>query len=120
MNLLEEIHQVERDAELIYSMDQLESAIERIAAEINARLGGSNPILLTVLNGGIIFSGKLLSSLRFPLQIAAVKGSRYRGESRGGRIEWPLKPNLPLQGRTLLLMDDILDESIAMAVIKAW
>ena len=80
MNLLEEIRQVERDAELIYSMDQLESAIERIAAEINARLGGSNPILLTVLNGGIIFSGKLLPRLRFLLQIDAVKASRYRGE----------------------------------------
>ncbi len=120
MNLLEEIRQVERDAELIYSMDQLESAIERIAAEINARLGGSNPILLTILNGGIIFSGKLLSRLRFPLQIDAVKASRYRGETSGGQIEWSLKPNLPLQGRTVLLIDDILDEGITLAEIKAW
>ena len=120
MNLLEEIRQVERDAELIYSMDQLESAIERIAAEINARLGGSNPILLTILNGGIIFSGKLLSRLRFPLQIDAVKASRYRGETSGGQIEWSLKPKLPLQGRTVLLIDDILDEGITLAEIKAW
>ncbi len=120
MNLLEEISQVERDADLIYSMDQLESAIERMAAEIEARLGGSNPVLLTVLNGGIIFSGKLLPRLRFLLQIDAVKASRYRGETSGGQIEWSLKPNLPLQGRTVLLIDDILDEGVTLAVIKAW
>jgi hypoxanthine phosphoribosyltransferase len=120
MNLLEEIKQVEREAELLYPEPEVESAINRMALEIAARLAGTNPIVLTVLNGGIIFSGKLLPRLHFPLQIDSVRASRYRGETSGGQVEWLLKPSLPLQGRAVLLTDDILDEGITLSAIKAW
>ncbi|MCX7108677.1 MAG: hypoxanthine-guanine phosphoribosyltransferase [Proteobacteria bacterium] len=120
MNLLEEIEQVEREADLLYTEQQLEASIDRMALEIAARLAGSNPIVLTVLNGGIIFTGKLLPRLHFPLQIDSVRASRYRGETSGGQIQWLVKPSLPLQGRTILLADDILDEGITLSVIKEW
>lgn len=120
MSLLDEIKQVEREAELLYTEAQLEAAIDRIALEITARLSASNPILLPVLNGGIIFAGKLLPRLPFPLQIDGIQASRYRGETSGGQIQWLLKPSLPLQGRTVLLVDDILDEGLTLAVIKEW
>jgi hypoxanthine phosphoribosyltransferase len=117
---LEEINQVEREAEMLYSEQQVESAIDRLALEIEARLAGTNPIVLTVLNGGIIFSGKLLPRLHFPLQTDTVQASRYRGKTSGGQVEWRLQPSLPLRGRTVLLTDDILDEGITLAVIKEW
>lgn len=120
MNLLEEIKQVERDAELLHSAAELEIAIDRLAFEIEARLAETNPIILTVLNGSIIFTGKLLPRLHFPLQIDAVQASRYRGQTSGGSIEWLHKPSLSLQGRTILLTDDILDEGITLSVIRDW
>lgn len=117
---MEEIKRVEREAELLYSEAQVESAIERVALEIAARLAESCPVILTVLNGGIIFSGKLLPRLRFPLEIDSIQASRYRGATSGGQIQWLLKPSLCLAGRTVLLADDILDEGITLATIKEW
>jgi hypoxanthine phosphoribosyltransferase len=120
MDFLDEIKQVERDAQLLYSADQVESALDRMAGEITARLGETNPIVLTVLNGGIIFAGQLITRLQFPLQIDSVNASRYRGETSGGEIHWRLKPALSLKNRTVLLADDILDEGITLAALIDW
>ena len=120
MELLEEIKRVEREAILLYSEREVESAIDRLAVEIESRLADRNPIILTVLNGGIIFSGKLLSRLHFPLQIDSIQVSRYRGQTSGGEVHWLLKPRLSLSGRVVLLTDDILDEGITLSVIKEW
>ena len=120
MNLLEEVKQVQSEADLLFSEQQVESAIDRLALEIEAHLAESNPIILTVLNGGIIFSGKLLPRLHFPLEIDSIQASRYRGTTSGGEIEWFVKPRLSLSERTVLVADDILDEGITLQVIKEW
>jgi hypoxanthine phosphoribosyltransferase len=120
MSVLEEIAAVEREAERLYSEAAVEAAIDRVAQAVAARLGGANPLLLTVLNGGVIFSGKLLTRLHFPLQIDAVNASRYRGATQGGDIHWLLQPQTPLAGRTVLLVDDVLDEGITLAAIIQW
>lgn len=120
MTLLEEIKQVERNAERIFSVAEVEAAIDRVAGEITIALGDRNPLVLTVLNGGIIFTGMLLPRLPFPLELEAVNASRYHGRTRGSQIQWRLKPTLPLEGRAVLLTDDVLDEGITLAEIIAY
>jgi len=120
MNLLEEVQRVEREADRLFSESQVEDAMNRLAGEITAQIGESAPIVLTVLNGGIIFAGKLLTRLGFPLEMDSINASRYRGATAGGEINWLLKPSLNLQGRTVLLLDDILDEGITLAAILEW
>ncbi|HLF96702.1 MAG TPA: phosphoribosyltransferase family protein, partial [Methylococcaceae bacterium] len=66
---LEEIRSVREHAERLYSPQEVERAIDRMAADITARLNSSNPLVLTVLNGGVIFAGHLLSRLDFPLEL---------------------------------------------------
>jgi hypoxanthine phosphoribosyltransferase len=120
MSLLEEIKQVERDAELLLSQPQVEAALDRMALEIEAVLSERLPIVLTVLNGGIIFAGQLLPRLNFPLELDSINASRYRGATSGGDIHWLLKPTLFLQDRTVLILDDVLDEGITLAALIAW
>jgi len=117
VNKLDEISTVERQADRLYSEIEVERAIDRVAAAISAGLAATNPIVLTVLNGGIIFSAKLMMRLRFPFEIDSLNASRYRGETHGSLIRWLLKPTLPLGGRTILIVDDILDEGVTLAEI---
>jgi len=94
--------------------------MDRVALAIENQLGGSLPVVLTVLNGGIIFAGQLLTRLRFPLELDSIHASRYRGKTSGGEIHWLLKPRLSLQDRTVLLIDDVLDEGVTLAALVDW
>lgn len=120
MNFLQHLQTVREEADTLFCRSAVEMAIRRVAAEITARIGGDNPILLTVLNGGIIFCGNLLLELPFPLELDSVSVGRYRGETRGADLRWNVKPTLPLRGRTVLLVDDVLDEGLTLAELKRY
>jgi hypoxanthine phosphoribosyltransferase len=90
-----------------------------MATEIGARLAESNPLCLCVMNGGVVPTGQLLPRLDFPLQLDYLHVTRYRGETRGGDTHWLREPGLPLVGRTILVIDDILDQGLTLAAIVA-
>ena len=105
------------DADLLVTEAEVEAAIARMAHEITDRLKGANPILICVMNGGLIFAGQLLTRLLFPLEVDYVHATRYGHETRGAGLNWIVKPHLELKGRTVLLLDDILDEGVTLAAI---
>jgi hypoxanthine phosphoribosyltransferase len=115
--MLEEIHNVKTHALCLHSEQEVESALDEMAAAINAKLADSNPLVLCVINGGIIATGKLLPRLSFPLTLDSIHASRYRNATSGSDIHWLFKPTTPLQGRTLLIVDDILDEGHTLKAI---
>ncbi len=115
--MLKEITQVQATAELLHSEQEVEAALDKMAVQINYLLADRNPLVLCVMNGGIVAAGKLLTRLTMPLNIDAINASRYQNQTSGGTIEWVLKPRLPLQDRTVLIIDDVLDEGITLAAI---
>jgi hypoxanthine phosphoribosyltransferase len=115
--MLNEIQQVLETADLLYGEQEVEAAIDRMAEQINRKLAGTNPVFLCVLNGGIVAAGRLLTRLTMPLTIDAINASRYQNKIMGSTLEWTLKPGTPLLGRTVLVVDDILDEGITLEAI---
>jgi hypoxanthine phosphoribosyltransferase len=116
--MLKVIQHIQDTADLLYSERQVEGALDNMAAAINERLSGRNPLVLCVMNGGIIAAGKLLTRLTMPLTIDAINASRYQNQISGGTIEWVLKPGTPLKDRVILIIDDVLDEGITLAAIR--
>lgn len=108
------------DADCLHDREAVSAAISTLARDITERLGECNPVVLTVLNGGIFFTGELLLQLAFPLELDSIKAGRYQGETRGSTMRWQLAPSTPLSGRTVLIVDDILDEGITLAEIKRY
>ena len=109
MNLAE-ITRIQTEADLIYSSAEVEAAIEKMAEDITLVLAEKNPVVLCLMIGGVVLTGKLLPLLNFPLQVDYVHATRYQGETNGGTLHWIRKPSLSLQGRHVLIVDDILDE----------
>ena len=62
---LSEIQQVLDEADLIYSAPEVNQAINKLANQINQQLADQYPLCLTVMLGGMIFSGQLLPQLNF-------------------------------------------------------
>jgi hypoxanthine phosphoribosyltransferase len=106
-------------AELLCSATEVNRAIARVAAEINQRLGESNPLMLPVMNGAVFFAGQLLPHLDFPLEQGFLHVTRYANTTSGGKLEWLGEPEERLiAGREVLVVDDILDEGVTLAAIR--
>ena len=105
-------------ARIVVSEVEIEAALARLAREITARLGERHPIVMTVLHGGLIFAGHLLVRLPFPLDCDYVHVGRYGQATSGGELRWISGPTLDVAGRSVLLVDDILDEGVTLAAIR--
>lgn len=105
------------EADCLYSAEAVDGAIARIARDISAVLADTLPLVYCVMTGGLVFAGKLLPQLNFPLEASYVHATRYRGGTQGGELHWRMPPAECLQGRTVLLVDDILDEGATLQAI---
>ena len=115
--LKQEAQQVYAEAQLLYSAAEVEAAIDKMADAITAELKDKNPVVLCLMIGAVIIVGKLLPRLNFPLQLEYVHASRYQGATTGGNMQWVRSPSVSLQGRTVLIVDDILDEGVTMSTM---
>ena len=115
--MLTEIAQVQKNAKLLHSEAEVEAAIEAMAKKINTLLATHNPIVLCVMNGGIVTAGKLMTKLNFPLTLDAINVSRYGNQTSGKEIAWLQKPASSVKNRTVLIIDDILDEGLTLEAI---
>jgi hypoxanthine phosphoribosyltransferase len=71
------------------------------------------------MTGGVVPFGKLLPLLQFPFQIDYVHATRYADKLSGGQLQWIAGPHVSPRGRTVLLVDDILDEGATLAGIES-
>ena len=106
------------DAELLHGQQAIEAALDRLAAQITDRLADRQPLVLTVMNGGVVFAGQLLPLLAFPLEIDYIHATRYREGTAGQDIDWRALPKKSVVGRSVLVLDDILDAGITLAAIR--
>jgi hypoxanthine phosphoribosyltransferase len=104
-------------AEIIHSAETVAQAVSRVAAEVTEKLGDTFPLLLCVMSGGVPFAGQLLTQLHFPLEFDYLHVTRYGQDTSGGALSWRSAPWTPVKGRTVLVLDDILDEGLTLAAI---
>jgi len=115
--MIQEAQTVLENARCLYDSDAVEKSVDQLAERISAKLQHCNPVVITVMNGGLIPAGMILPRLNFLLQVDYLHASRYRGETSGGQLNWIVKPQHDLNGRTVLIIDDILDEGITLQAI---
>lgn len=107
-------------SDVIHDRAHLETAIARMGRDIDIALGGEVPLYLSVMHGGLIFSGALALAISTDLEFEYIHATRYRGATQGGELHWLRKPVASLQGRIVLLADDILDEGYTLRAIRDW
>jgi len=106
------------DADLLLSAQDVNNAIAGMATQITADIGDTKPLVLCVMGGGVVFTGQLLPQLNFPLEFDYVQASRYHNNTEGQHLVWKVMPGDNVKGRTVLVLDDILDEGHTLAAIK--
>lgn len=113
-----EAKRILQEAELVCSEAEAAAAVRRVAAEITAALGDTHPLVLSVMGGAVVFTGQLLPLLNFPLEFDYLHVTRYGDTTTAGELSWIVSPRTEVAGRTVLVVDDILDEGVTLAEIK--
>ena len=105
----------DKEFELYITNSQISKAIESVAEEINDDLKDETvPVFLSVLNGSFMFSSDLIRHIDFPCEISFIKLSSYSGTSSTGRVNELIGLNQSLAGRTVVLLEDIVDKGTTL------
>lgn len=113
----EEAWQVFKQADCLFKKSDIDLALDRMASEITSVMHDKNPLVICVLTGALIPTAELLLRLKFPLEIDYLHATRYGKHTSGGDLQWIARPRHPLKERSVLLVDDILDEGRTLAAI---
>lgn len=116
-SLPKNIREVLSRATLIFSKEDIERALDKMAQDISLRFSESAPVFLCVVIGGIVPLGNLLPRLDFPLEVDYIHVTRYRGKTVGEEIVWKARPTVSLKDRVVVIVDDILDGGLTLSAI---
>jgi hypoxanthine phosphoribosyltransferase len=90
-----------------------------MVAEATSRLKHANPVVLAVMHGGVFTAVEMCKRFEFPHEFDYVHVTRYGGGVAPGALEWRMRPSAKLKGRTVLVVDDILDRGHTLRALKA-
>lgn len=101
--------------------DAISRRVAQLAAEIDAHYAGSERpvVLLCVLKGSLIFTADLARKLTIPVEIDVVAAQSYGSAAvSSGLVVLTREPLTPLQGRDVLIVEDILDTGATVDFLR--
>ena len=115
---MERVKLDDREFDLFIPYAQIKSAIKDIATKINSELEGEDVLFICILNGSFMFSAELLQEITIEnSEITFLKLSSYEGTDTTGSIKELIGLNEPVEGRTLVVLEDIIDTGITIVEV---
>lgn len=109
-----------QNSERLFDENEIDAAIQRIAADVRNDYAGPRPVYLSVMHGGMLFASRLSLAVGIDLEFDYLHATRYRGATTGSGLAWLHRPATPLEGRRVLIADDILDEGHTLKAVRDW
>jgi hypoxanthine phosphoribosyltransferase len=95
---------------ILLSEEAIVAGIDHVAREVTQQYRGKDFTVVSVLKGSCVFASDLIRRIPIPLELAFLAASSYGDGTESGELEVNFFPTgNEIEGRNLLLVDDILD-----------
>ena len=102
----------------LISREEIDSAVKRLAADIRQDFHDKNPLVIGILKGSFVFLADLVRALDFPHEVEFVRLSSYgSGSTSTGQITMIHDLHVPIEGRHVLVVEDIVDTGNSVAFL---
>ncbi len=103
---------------ILLTRQQIEEAVNRLAAEVRGDYQLKYPLLIGVLKGSFMFMADLVRLLDFPLEVDFIQVSSYgRGRLSSGRVRVVQGLHSEIRGRDVLVVEDIVDTGLTITFL---
>lgn len=113
-------NEILQQSEELISAEAISVAVDQWALAIRQVCREPNLLVLAVLRGGMIPAAWLTSRMPQALELDCIHVTRYGGGTQGGELEWLYQPRSNIEGRQILIVDDIYDEGYTLHAIREW
>lgn len=107
----------DKEFRISITANQIKTAVQKIADQINIDYEGKNPLFLPVLNGSFIFAADLLRKIHISCQVSFVKFASYSGTSTTTEVKKLIGINEEIRARNIIVLEDIIDTGITLDLL---
>ena len=107
---------LDREFEIFIPYEKIRSIVEELAEKMNNDLKGKNPLFICILNGSFMFAAEIFKRISLlDAEISFIKLASYQGTQTTGNVRELIGLNEDLTGRTIVVLEDIVDSGITIA-----
>ncbi len=104
--------------EPIYTEDVIADKIKELAKSISSDYGRIEPLIVGILRGSTVFMADLARELTINAYFDFIVVTRYGDKDKGGQLRVVKDLNYPIEGKDVLIVEDIIDEGITLMQLK--
>jgi len=107
------------EKELCISKEKIQQRVEALAKEISSDYEGKEPVLIGILNGAVFFFADLMRAIDIPTKMDFVRAASYgSGTKSSGRVRLTKDIEIPIKGKPVILVEDIVDSGLTLSYLK--
>jgi len=104
-------------AEVLFTREQIRRRVAQLGRRISTDYAGREPVLITVLKGGVFFLADLARAISVPVMLDFMAISSYGPAVAGGEVRITKDLDESIVGRDVLVVEDVIDTGLTLGYI---